>query len=185
MKIAGIDYSLTGPCVAVFEGEPEDFNYDDCEFYFLSNISKYTEDFLQNIHGAMFDAWNTDEERYDNISGWAIDILKKHDVEIVYVEGYSMGSKGRVFNLAENGGVLKHKIWKSGIEINIVAPTAVKKFATGKGNAKKENMHDSFVEETGINLALEVTPDKSKIDSPVSDIVDAYYILKYGIEDQP
>ena len=32
--------------------------------------------------------------------------------EQIAIEGYSMGSKGKVFNIAENTGVLKYKIYK-------------------------------------------------------------------------
>ena len=34
------------------------------------------------------------------------------------------------------------------------------------------------MEETGVDLKATITPDKSKIDNPVSDIVDSYYICK-------
>jgi hypothetical protein len=50
--------------------------------------------------------------------------------------------------------------------------------ATGKGNADKEMMHDSFMLETGIDLRGVMTPSKKSIESPVSDLVDAYYICK-------
>ena len=55
----------------------------------------------------------------------------------------------------------------------------VKKFGAGRGNAKKEEMHQAFVNETGVNLHSVLTPDTNSIKNPVSDIVDAYYICKY------
>ena len=60
-----------------------------------------------------------------------------------------------------------------------MAPTTIKKFATGKGNANKEKLYDAFVEETGIDIrkTLDIS---NKSWNPVSDIVDAYYIAKYG-----
>jgi hypothetical protein len=54
----------------------------------------------------------------------------------------------------------------------------IKKYATGKGNADKQMMYDSFVQDTGSPLRLTLTPDKKEITSPVSDIVDSYFICK-------
>ena len=65
-----------------------------------------------------------------------------------------------------------------GIPLEVVPPTTIKKFATGKGNADKTMMHKSFIEETGIDLKTTITPDKKEVDNPVSDIVDSYYICK-------
>ena len=85
-KIAGIDYSLCGPCICVFEGGAK-FSFDDCCFYFLTDTKKYAKGFLGSIHGEMFSEWNQDMERYQSIADWAIDILK--DVKQVALEGYA------------------------------------------------------------------------------------------------
>ena len=66
-----------------------------------------------------------------------------------------------------------------GIPLEVIPPTTIKKFATGKGNADKTMMHNSFKEDTGIDLKTIVTPDKGMVDNPVSDIVDSFYIGKY------
>jgi len=95
------------------------------------------------------------------------------------IEDYSFGSKGRVFNLAENCGLLKHKLYTGGYKFSTVAPTVIKKFATGKGNANKEVMYESFLRETGLNLNAVLSPRSTKIGSPVNDIVDAWYIANY------
>jgi hypothetical protein len=41
-------------------------------------------------------------------------------------------------------------------------------------------MHDAFEDETGINLMGVYKATGKNIINPVSDIVDAYYICKYG-----
>ena len=64
--------------------------------------------------------------------------------------------------------------------VDTVAPTQVKKFATGSGRADKEKMHESFKEENSVNLQHMISPNRKNIGNPVSDIVDAYYICKYG-----
>lgn len=185
IRFAGIDYSLTCPCVAIYTGEADKFSFDACRFFYLIDSKKYAVDSRGGkIQGDMMPLWKTDEERYDGISNWAMRILIDNDIESVMVEGYSMGSKGRVFNLAENCGILKWRIWKSGVALDTVPPTTVKKFASGKGNADKEKMYEAFCNETGIDLKTEMCSDKAKISSPVGDVVDAYYILKYGISIQ-
>ena len=97
----------------------------------------------------------------------------------IAIEGYSYGSKGKVFHIAENTGVLKYKIFQNGIPLEVIPPTTIKKFATGKGNADKVAMHKFFKTDTGIDLKNKITPDKGTVDNPVSDIVDSYYVCKY------
>lgn len=173
--IAGIDYSLCGPCICVFEGGAK-FSYDDCCFYFMTDTKKYAKPFLGNIHGEMFSEWNQDMERYQSIADWAIDILK--NVKQVALEGYAYSATGKVFHIAENTGVLKYKLFQEGIPVTIMPPTEVKKYGCGKGNGDKTAMHHAFVADTGIDLKSIMTPDKRDVGSPVSDIVDAYYICK-------
>lgn len=173
--IAGIDYSLCGPCICVFEGGAR-FTFDDCSFYYLTDTKKYAKTFLKNIHGEMFSEWNQEMERYQSIADWAIDILK--DCTQVALEGYAYSATGKVFHIAENTGVLKYKMFQEGLPVTIVPPTEVKKYGSGKGNADKTAMHAAFLRETGVDLRAVMTPDKKDITSPVSDIVDAYYICK-------
>jgi len=178
MIIAGIDYSIRTPSICVFAGkENETFTFKRCRFYFLTDTKKYANFFLKNIQGERAQDWNTDEERYKSIADWAID--KLHGCEQIALEGYSFGSKGKVFHIAENTGILKYKIHNMGVPLEVIPPTTVKKFATRKGNADKTMMHNSFKEDTGIDLKTTITPDKGMVDNPVSDIVDSFYICKY------
>ena len=66
------------------------------------------------------------------------------------------------------------------IPFDIIAPSVIKKYATGKGNADKEKMYDSFVKETKCDLfkIFEV----NKLQNPITDIVDSYYITKLGYD---
>ena len=178
MIIAGIDYSLRSPCICVFAGEDDEpFSFNRCTFSFLTDTKKYANFFLNNIYGERFQDWNQDFQRYKSIADWSMDQMV--GCEQIAIEGYSMGSKGKVFNIAENTGILKYKIYNMGIPLEVVPPTTVKKFATGKGNADKTVMHNHFMAETNQNLRKSITPDKKKIGNPVSDIVDSYYICKY------
>jgi crossover junction endodeoxyribonuclease RuvC len=63
------------------------------------------------------------------------------DADIVILEGYSFGSTGRaVFQIGELGGVIRFKLWREGIPFVEVPPTVLKKLATGKGNASKDEV---------------------------------------------
>lgn len=176
MRYVGIDYSLTSPCICIHSGET--FSFNSCTFHFLTSSSKYEGKFGSNIHGHTYHDYNCDEQRYYGITKWVLDLLQ--DGDIVMIEGYSMGSTGRVFNIAENAGLLKHYLWLAKNKFDVVPPTVIKKFATGKGNANKEKIQESFIDETGVNIKdlLHMT---EKQWNPSSDIIDSYYICKYGV----
>jgi hypothetical protein len=55
----------------------------------------------------------------------------------------------------------------------------IKKFGCGKGNANKEAMIEAFELETSIDIR-EKCGIINKSWNPITDIVDAYYICKYG-----
>ena len=175
--IAGIDYSLSCPCLCLMS-QP---SIENSTFYFLTGTKKYTGSFNKGqFRGDLHQDYKTEQERYNNN---AIHFFKKLGaVKKVYIEDYSFASTGRVFNLAENTGLLKHKLWESKYNTALIPPTVVKKFATGKGNAKKEQMYESFVSKTGVNLKKIFDMENQNLNSPVSDIVDAYFIALLGWE---
>ena len=178
MIYVGIDYSLTSPCVCV----SRDKTFSNSFFYFL-NDRKTVLGKCHNILGEEHEEYLTDQERYENIASWVLGILSNFEKEeiTILIEDYSFGSKGRVFNLAENCGILKYMLYKRGYKFFTVPPTVVKKFATGKGNATKEKMYDAFVRDTLVDLHNIISPT-TKLGSPTTDIVDAWYIGRYMID---
>ena len=174
MLIAGIDYSLNGPAICLFNGDV--FSYSDCTFYFLTDTKKHTEKPYGNIFGERFVDWNHEIERYQSIADWALEILT--GCESVALEGYAYSAQGRVFHIAENTGVLKYKLYQMGLPLTIFTPSEIKKFASGKGNADKETMYWAFLEETKMPIKDIISPGKKDIGNPVSDIVDSYFICK-------
>ena len=175
MIVVGIDYSLTSPCVCV----SRDKTFSNSFFYYL-NDRKSVQGVCHNIFGDRHEDYMTDQERYENIASWVITILADFDKKdvVVMIEDYSFGSKGKVFNLAENCGILKYMLYKHGYKFFTVPPTVVKKYATGKGNATKEKMYEAFVSETQVDLHKIISPT-TKLGSPTTDIVDAWYIARY------
>lgn len=131
------------------------------------------------LKGLPYPEYNSDMLRYDNISSWVLKLVQAYSAERIIIEDYAFGATGRVFNIAENTGILKYRLWANGYDVITAAPTVIKKYATGKGNANKEKMEEAFLTETGVNLksVLQLT-DKQW--NPSSDIIDSYYICKYG-----
>ena len=179
--IVGIDYSLNSPAICI---AGDDFDFNKCSFHFLTSKKKHIGKFGKNIIGYEHKEYNTPIERFTNISSWALDIIHKHkeDTAKVFIEGYSFGSKGQaVFQIAENCGILKYRLQLSpSILYDTVVPSVVKKFASGKGNADKQLMYNSFLNHTGADLLKAF--DMGKLNNPVTDIVDSYYIAKVGYE---
>ena len=138
-----------------------------------------------NIMGFEHKEYNTPIERFTQISTWAINQFNRLDYNLkkikIFIEGYSYGSKGQgIFQIAENCGILKYRLEQQKLPYEIVVPSVVKKGATGKGNADKDMMYESFLKETKIDLKK--TFDTEKVGNPVSDIVDSYYIQKVGYD---
>ena len=183
MVVAGIDYSLTCPAISVYDTGANKFCFDNVSSYFRSNLKRFSWFDERNMIAENHGQYKTDEDRYDDIANWALSIMvKKHNVDKVFLEGYSYGSTGKVFHIAENTAVLKYLMWDEELEFEVVPPTVIKKFATGKGNANKEKMYEAFCNENvGSDLRELLTPRSSNVISPVGDVVDSYYILKYGL----
>lgn len=177
MKIAGIDYSLTCPCICTFyfDSENDSFKFTNCNFYYTCEIVKYQNKFI-NINGFKYKDWTEDFQRYETLADWAIQHVG--DCDQIAIEGYSYGSSGKIFHIAENTGILKYKLHQMSIPVTIYPPTEVKKFATGKGNSDKTKMYEFFLNETLIDLKKTLGYNKEKIDSPIADIVDSFYICK-------
>jgi crossover junction endodeoxyribonuclease RuvC len=61
-------------------------------------------------------------------------------IDLVVIEGYSFGARNRAHQLGELGGVVRHALWEHGVDFVNIAPTVLKKFATGRGTAKKDQV---------------------------------------------
>lgn len=177
IKIAGIDYSMTSPAVCVYTGNKKKWNARNCSFHFFYFSKKHTTNH-PNLIPSRYPEYSSPICRFENLARWTNDVV--YGCESVMVEGYSFGSSGRVFDIAENCGILKHKLWYNDVPYVIAEPTVIKKYATGKGNADKQKMFDSYKKEKfSIDLHEELNiKTTSKIGGPISDVVDSYWICK-------
>lgn len=96
-------------------------------------------------------------------------IERDAEIDAVYLEGYSYGSNDNgARSLAEFGGVLRWNLIDVSKCIIEVPPTTLKKFATGKGNSRKEIVASHLTKRYG------VTFDNS-------DSYDAFALYRLGM----
>ena len=82
-----------------------------------------------------------DMQRLRMVRSKIASLLDKVQPDLVVYEGYAMGQfGGKMFDRAELGGVLKLMIHERRIQILLVPPNNLKLFATGKGNADKDQV---------------------------------------------
>lgn len=158
MRFLGIDQSFTSTGIVVLD------DYDSLIHHEVISTKK-SDDALQIF------------QRMITISTQVIDIIKTHDIKSIAIEGLSFMSKGDATrNLAGLQGALVSSIiqkYPNDI-VTIVAPPTLKKYATGSGKAKKEDIFDS--------LPTDIKELFGKI--PVAkgryDLSDAYWLASYA-----
>lgn len=174
--VIGIDYSYKCPSVCALDNSAEWFvNYkkDGHPYPKLPTV-----DFIQS---------SADEgiPRFIELANWVLNIVKTKMPSCIVLEDYAFGANGRLTQLSENAGTLKVKLYEQFpmIPLHIVAPSTIKKFATGKGTATKDDMWKSFIETFphAESWAKLCHPKATKIGSPMGDIADSYFLAKYGV----
>lgn len=76
--------------------------------------------------------------RAANLASQIVD--RWQDVQLLAIEGYGFSNKFTLVPLVEIGTVLRYFAMQKGVPLIEVAPTQLKKFACGKGNAKKDEI---------------------------------------------
>ncbi len=171
----GFDYSLSSPAMCIISPKYTFVSYNTkakkvCKKWKIGN------DFF--IQGFLQPDYSNNQERWNNLTIPFMKIIKKLDQEnlVVGIEGYAFGGKGQVFNIAEATQTLKYRLFhEHNLECEQFPPPTIKKFATGNGRAKKEEMYKQFEDDTSISLT---SICKNVGASPVSDIVDSYFVAK-------
>lgn len=78
-------------------------------------------------------------------------LISEFKIDVVIVEGYSFASRsGQAFSIGELGGVVRLCLYELGIPYVEVPPTCRAKFATGRGNASKNEVISAVSARTGI-----------------------------------
>lgn len=77
-------------------------------------------------------------QRLSDLRAYFTLLVNNERPDLVVIEDYSYGSANKAHQLGEWGGVLRLLLHDLAVPVAFVAPTALKAWATGKGNAKKE-----------------------------------------------
>jgi len=143
-KAVGLDLSLTGTGLSVVEGNKLHFS----ECYKPKNKSG--------------------PDRLIEIRHKVSEVIDKYQPELICIEGYSFGSRGRaVFQTGELGGLIRVLLHKTGIKWIEISPSQVKKFATGAGNCGKD-------------IVLQQVYKRWGMEFKTSDEADAFILAKIG-----
>ena len=142
MKIVGIDASLT--CTGIAK-------YSDTSDIMDTYIIKPKE---------------TGVKRLCFIRNTIVDVVNHTD--LVVLENYSYASANQAHQIGELGGILRVLFYEKQIRYIVVAPGQVKKFATGKGNAKKEQIAVACYKHWDIEFNT-------------NDEADAYVLMRIGM----
>ena len=203
----GIDYSLISPAVCI---------YKDGEYSFISFFDDYGKDwkgsksktfqYHQQLSGIIeLNPYTREIEKNDfreeqrtkmraakMIANKIADRLKEivgDDDVIIGLEGFSYGSiSSSTLDLALFNSFLRIKLLEDFGEdcLVIISPTEGKKNLSGKGNAKKEDMIQAFIENRTKDPDIERCPfwkfcKENELDyksiKPVDDLVDSFGIL--------
>jgi hypothetical protein len=203
----GIDFSLTSPAICVYKND----SYSFISFFNDNGKDwKKSKSKLYRYHNELCDIIDVipytrkiDDSNYRNeqktkmedalmIVNLIIEKLKTiidEDV-IIGLEGFSYGSiSSSTLDLAMYNSFLRMKLIENfgSNVLNIISPTEGKKMLFGKGNAKKEDMIKSFIDnklndDLLLNNNFWKYCNENDVDfkqpKPIDDLVDAYGILK-------
>lgn len=89
--------------------------------------------------------------------------------DLVVLEGYAYGRVNKAHELGELGGVVRLALWRAGIPFVVVPPSTLKKYATGKGNASKDQVLIAAVKRSGIEFNN-------------NDEADAWWLRQIGLQ---
>jgi Holliday junction resolvasome RuvABC endonuclease subunit len=169
---SGVDYSMTSPAITLHDSNTDEFTY---HFYTTDKKLEWKHPF----YGTLAKPFSNNQERFDRLSDWALSILCKSDK--IAIEDYAFAAKGMTFTMGENTGLLKLKLWKAGLNFELVSPPSLKKFAAGKGNSNKDQMETAYFLDQGIWIRSEIN-QKETSENPSSDIIDSYFLCLWALQ---
>lgn len=133
------------------------------------------------------DVFSTKGDKTDNLSDFkrcmrirdaVLKVANMYMVDEVFIEGLSFNAPGNSNRqLAGLLYTIVTSLISEGYQVSVVAPTSLKKFATGKGNAKKDLMMEHLPDE--IKEMVDEFPKSSR-----DDVTDAYWLCMYGSMDK-
>lgn len=106
--------------------------------------------------------------RLNEFDTWIREWIRTQKPNMVVIENYAYGAKNQRETIGELHGVIRLALHQATVPFALVAPTQLKKFATGVGNAKKDDM----------------IGEAARIGCPANDnnAVDAWWLYKMACE---
>lgn len=157
MKILSIDQSYTCSGIVILD----DGQIKHLEVYKTARPAKKN-DMKATYHRAFM------------VSEHICNLAKIHKPDLVSIEGLAFGMRGNATrDLAGLQFVIVTElIERLHLDVEVISPLSVKKFATGSGKAKKEEMISSLPEDI-LNKFLDLGVKKT---TGLADLADAYWI---------
>ena len=184
----GIDYSMTCPALCYIGA-----NTSEPKFFFVTDTPAWaTRAKTHNIEVVAHGLTGDFMRRAIYVGQQCIEWIDQHtnnhpDPLHVAIEAYAFAAKGQVFHIGEHTGLFKYLYFQKVNEyqwqpLQDVPPTVVKKFGTGKGNAKKDQMVEAFLKAypPAQDWVKTFFPKSKNIyQSPLADLADAYWIARW------
>lgn len=176
LRVLGIDYSVTCPACCLLD--------DDTKRWWV-NYKKQGKPY-QPLPNVEWSVSILDEEfpRFIELRDWVNRIVSEVCPELMVLEDYAFGAMGRLTQLSENAGIMKCMLHENyaHIPLKVVAPTTMKKFATGRGIATKDDIWAAFVKQEPDKKGWQKLchPKALHVGSPIADIADSYFLAQYG-----
>jgi len=167
MFIIGIDASINGSGIVKFEVD-NDGEIISRDYFSFTSVLKREAEKVKFWHPKK--SFSSEYEKFRWMHSHILDFIPKGS--IVGIEDYALGGKGKVFNIAEFTGILKHKlIYEHDCKLKPFPPSSIKHYFSGNGSADKVIMTDEYLKDDILNIGF-----MDKYRSPQNDLVDAYAI---------
>lgn len=148
MKVTGLDLSLTGSGVCFADGSTALLRPPKTAAVGMARLAWIVETIWEDAIG---------------LPG------SMSEVDLVVIEGYAMGSarQSMSYAIGELGGVVRFHLWERSVPYVDIPPAALKKFATNKGNAGKDEVLSAAV--------------RAGFEGSTNDEADAFWLRQMGL----
>lgn len=116
-------------------------------------------DTIKTLYKGEYRSKQTGMPRLGDIGERVVTLVDEYKPELIGLEGYSYGSKYNHEAMYSVGTVIRYFLWQFEHEYKEVAPGTLKKFVTGKGNAKKDLMLISAFKNWGFDTTSDNVAD--------------------------
>lgn len=186
--VIGVDFSMSSPAICLeLDGQVKiwyvNANKKVCTYFSIGNVT---------VEGFHYDPKNindakkkSDREVHADIERFivlattfdsVIPDVNRNEFKTAVFEAYAFGAKGRMAQIGENTGLMKAALASKGYRIETISPTSVKLLGAGTGKATKEEMAEAWFKEFGFHVHDQLGCGIGE--SPASDVIDSYFVLK-------